>query len=191
MHESKDPECRSGLVKLSRRSFLNFGAASAAALFTSPSLAKVHSARERRISLYNTHTGEQTSTVYWANGNFVSDGLHDLNRILRDHRTGDIYPMDTDLLDLLYVLRSQLDGRKPFEVISGYRSPKTNATLHRQSSGVAKHSYHMKGMAIDIRLTDCDLDRLHKAALALHAGGVGYYPASDFIHVDVGPLRMW
>jgi uncharacterized protein YcbK (DUF882 family) len=191
MHGPKDAEHRSRPAWLNRRSFLTVSAASAAALFTLPSLAKVHSARERGVSLYNLHTGEQATAVYWANGEFVEGGLQELNRVLRDHRTGDVYPMDTDLFDLLCVLRTRVDGCKPFQVISGYRSPETNAFLRKHGSGVARHSYHMQGMAIDIRLEDCALDHLHKAALALRGGGVGYYPDSDFIHVDVGPLRRW
>jgi uncharacterized protein YcbK (DUF882 family) len=187
----KDMVRHKQLAWLSRRDFMLFGMASAGMLFTSPLPAKIHSSSERRLSFYNTHTGEETSAVYWADGDFVADGLQDLNRILRDHRSGDIYPIDTELLDLLYLLRDWVDSRKPFQVISGYRSPHTNAILHANSSGVANRSYHMQGMAIDIRLGDCELSHLHEAALALRSGGVGYYPGPNFIHVDVGPLRNW
>lgn len=179
------------MERLSRRGFMLFGIASAGLLSTSPALAKIYTSSERKLSFYNTHTTEEISTVYWADGDYVADGLQNLNRVLRDHRSGDVYPIDTELLDLLFVLRNQVESRKPFQVISGYRSPQTNAILHRNSSGVANRSYHMQGMAIDIRLNDCDLNHLHKAALALHSGGVGYYPGSNFIHVDVGPLRNW
>jgi uncharacterized protein YcbK (DUF882 family) len=191
MYESKDMVHHKQLARLTRRDFMLFGMASAGTLFTRPALAKIYSSSERRLSFYNTHTDEETSAVYWADGDFVADGLQNLNRVLRDHRSGEIYPIDTELLDLLYVLRNQVESQKPFQVISGYRSPQTNAILHRNSSGVANRSFHMKGMAIDIRLSDCDLNHLHKAALALRSGGVGYYPGSDFIHVDVGPLRNW
>jgi len=117
--------------------------------------------------------------------------LRDINTVLRDHRSGDVYPIDTDLLDLLFALQATVGSRKAYEVISGYRSPATNASLRNTSSGVAKRSYHMQGKAIDIRLPGCDLEQLHTAALSIKAGGVGYYPGSDFIHVDVGPLRSW
>lgn len=188
MRESKDKFHPAGV---SRRNFFRFGISSAALLFAYPAYPKVFTARERKLGFYNTHTGESASTTYWANGKYVTDGLHDLNHVLRDHRSGDVHPIDTDLLDLLYVLQSRIGSHKPFQIISGYRSPHTNAMLRLNSSGVAKHSYHMQGMAIDLRLQDCALDRLHRAALALHGGGVGYYPGSDFIHVDVGPVRSW
>lgn len=191
MHESEDPVRRRQLAGLGRRSFLLLGLASATALLSNPVSAKIHAASERKLSFYNMHTGEEATTVYWADGDFVAEGLQHLNRVLRDHRSGDVYPIDTDLLDLLYVLRNQVGSHQPFQVISGYRSPQTNAKLHLNSSGVAKRSYHMRGMAIDIRLSGCELDRLHKAAIALQGGGVGYYPGPDFIHVDVGPLRSW
>jgi uncharacterized protein YcbK (DUF882 family) len=176
---------------LGRRDFLCLGAASAASLLAPPVLAKSGAVQERTLSLYNTHTGEDVSTVYWAAGDYINSGLQDVNTLLRDHRSGDIYPIDPDLLDLLYVLQQQVGGRKAYQVISGYRSPRTNAALSSSSAGVAKRSYHMQGKAIDIRLPGCDLKQLHRAALEIKAGGVGYYPGSDFIHVDVGPRRSW
>jgi uncharacterized protein YcbK (DUF882 family) len=121
----------------------------------------------------------------------VQGGIREINHILRDHRTGDVHDMDQGLLDLLYLLQTRVESRQTFQIISGYRSPKTNAMLSGKSKGVAKRSYHMQGKAIDIRLNGCDLKQLHKAALSLKAGGVGYYPSSDFIHVDVGRVRRW
>jgi uncharacterized protein YcbK (DUF882 family) len=114
-----------------------------------------------------------------------------VNRALRDFRTGDIHPIAPGLLDLLSRLHEKLGSHEPFQVISGYRSPRTNATLHQHSSGVASRSLHMQGMAIDIRLEGTALSNLRGAALALKAGGVGYYPSSDFVHVDVGRVRRW
>ncbi len=176
----------------SRRQFLRTGSCVAASLLLPASgLARAAAHSERTLSFYNTHTGEQLKTCYWAGGDYLPEGIQEINAILRDHRTGDVYEMDRDLFDLLYVLQNQVENRQMFEIISGYRSPKTNAMLNKQSSGVAKRSYHMKGMAIDVRLNGCDLKQLHKAALSLKAGGVGYYPSSDFIHVDVGPVRRW
>ncbi len=191
MYESKDPARRALLANIKRRDFLRIGALTTAALLAPRAFAGSKPAHERRLSLQNTHTGENLSATYWAEGDYLDSELQDINTLLRDHRSGDIHPIDTELLDLLYVLQSTVGSRRAYQVISGYRSPKTNATLRNKSSGVAKRSYHMQGKAIDIRLPGCDLKQLHTAALSLKAGGVGYYPGSDFIHVDVGPQRSW
>jgi uncharacterized protein YcbK (DUF882 family) len=124
-------------------------------------------------------------------GRYVPDALAAVNHVMRDFRTGDVHFMDPQLLDLMHALSRKVETAQPFQIISGYRSPKTNAMLHERSAGVAVNSFHMKGMATDIRLPDVSLSHLHKAALAMQGGGVGYYPESDFIHVDVGPVRMW
>jgi uncharacterized protein YcbK (DUF882 family) len=110
---------------------------------------------------------------------------------MRDFRTGEVHVIEPGLLDLLHALHGKLDSRRPFEIISGYRSPKTNAALAENSSAVAKKSLHMKGMAIDINLGDVKLKNLRKAAIALKQGGVGYYPNSNFVHVDIGRVRSW
>ncbi len=192
MFGSKDCLRQAQAPGIGRRDFLRLGAAGAVAMLASPVLANTRvPAPERTLSLYNTHTGEEVSTVYWAAGDYVDSGLADIYGVLRDHRADEIYPIDTDLLDLLHVLQQQVDSRKAYQVISGYRSPRTNAKLRSHSSGVAKRSYHMQGKAIDIRLPGCDLKQLQQAALSLKAGGVGYYPGSGFIHVDVGPRRSW
>jgi uncharacterized protein YcbK (DUF882 family) len=174
-----------------RREFLRMGSGVAAALLLPPGLARAASHSERSLSFYHTHTGESLDTCYWAEGDYLQDGITEINQILRDHRTGDTREMDRGLLDLLYLLQERVESKQTFQIISGYRSPKTNAMLSSKSSGVAKRSYHMQGKAIDIRLNGCDLKQLHKAALSLKAGGVGYYPSSDFIHVDVGRVRRW
>ena len=145
----------------------------------------------RQVSLHNLHTGESLNAVYWEQGRYVPDALTEVNKVLRDFRTGDVHPIDPQLLDLLDKLSVKTEAKAPFQVISGYRSPHTNALLHERSHGVATHSLHMKGMAIDIRHPDLDLASLHQAALELKGGGVGYYPSSDFVHVDVGPIRRW
>jgi uncharacterized protein YcbK (DUF882 family) len=178
-------------VSCNRREFLRIGSGVAAALMLPSGMARAASHSERSLSFYNTHTGEQLKTCYWAEGDYVQDGIQEINQILRDHRTGDVYDMDQGLFDLLYLLQTRVENRQTFQIISGYRSPKTNAMLNKKSNGVAKRSYHMQGKAIDIRLNGCDLKQLHKAALSLKAGGVGYYPSSDFIHVDVGRVRRW
>jgi uncharacterized protein YcbK (DUF882 family) len=146
---------------------------------------------ERKLGFYNTHTGDTLTTTYWADGEYIHDSLDEINHVLRDHRTGDVYPINPDLLDILYVLQLKVERRDPFSIISGYRSPKTNAMLNKTSSGVAKRSLHMQGKAIDIRLPGCELAYLRKAAMSLKSGGVGYYPSSDFIHVDIGRVRYW
>jgi uncharacterized protein YcbK (DUF882 family) len=179
------------MVFHSRREVVRAGMAAAgavSALLVAPAWAEASS---RRVAFHNLHTGESLDAVYWEQGAYVSDALSAVNHVLRDFRTGDTYPIEPRLLDLLAALSNHVGAAGPFHVISGYRSPKTNAMLHEQSIGVASNSLHMKGLAIDIRLADVDLARLRQAALALGGGGVGYYPASDFVHVDVGPVRHW
>jgi uncharacterized protein YcbK (DUF882 family) len=176
---------------VSRRDFLRLGTGLAGALVLPPALAMPATAPERSLRFNNTHTGENLTATYWVEGEYLDDSLQEINSILRDHRTNEVYSMESGLLDLLFVLQSQVDSKEIFHIISGYRSPATNAILNGKSKGVAKRSYHMRGMAIDIRLQGCELNNLQRAALALKAGGVGYYPASDFIHVDVGPVRRW
>ncbi len=145
---------------------------------------------ERALTLHHTHTGEQLRTVYFADGAYVAGSLRDLQRLLRDFRTGAEHPIDPALYDTLHAL-SQRCGGGTFEIISGYRSPRTNAMLRQSSSGVAEHSLHIEGRAIDIRLSGFDTARLRAAALSLAHGGVGYYPQSDFVHVDTGRFRTW
>ena len=145
----------------------------------------------RCVSLQNLHTGESMDGVYWEEGGYVPDVLDAVNLHLRDFRTGDVHPIDPRLLDLLDAVSDRTGTKSPFHVISGYRSAQTNAMLHERSAEVAKKSLHVQGMAIDIRLPDVDLDHLHAAALSLGRGGVGYYPESNFVHIDVGPVRTW
>jgi uncharacterized protein YcbK (DUF882 family) len=175
----------------SRRSLLAGGAAAASLLFIRPSFALPLIERPRTLNLQNLHTGETLATEYWADGQYLPGKLDEVAKILRDHRNGAVHAIDPKLLDLLHTLQATLETRTPFHVISGYRSPETNAKLAAASSGVAKHSMHMDGKAIDIRMPGVDLLTLHKAAKALKGGGVGYYSASDFVHMDVGRVRYW
>lgn len=145
----------------------------------------------RELSLENLHTGERLKATYWEKGAYLPDALAEVNRILRDFRTGDVHPIAPPLLDLLDRLALSVETRAPFEVISGYRSPKTNAALADLSGGVAKKSLHMRGMAIDVRLGDVALPALRDAAIGLKGGGVGFYPRSGFVHVDIGRVRRW
>lgn len=185
---------------LSRRSLLQFGAATAVALSPLPALAGANrpvarpglpAKGARSVNLHNLHTGEKLKTVYWEKGKYVPGALREINTIMRDHRTGQVKPIDKDLIDLLHRLNAQLETSDPFEIISGYRCPDTNAKLRSRSSGVARNSYHMRGMAMDLNVPSRDLPKIRKAALSLRGGGVGYYPRSQFVHVDVGPVRDW
>lgn len=143
------------------------------------------------LSFYHTHTGESLKVVYWENGQYLPDALDSLNRLLRDFRTNEVSPITPALFDLLHRIQVGLDTREPFHVISAYRSPVTNQMLHDSTSGVASHSLHMDGLAMDVRVPGRDLRQVRQAALAQKAGGVGYYPASQFVHVDVGRVRHW
>ncbi len=173
----------------SRRLFLGFGLVVAGG-FLSPA-ARAALAAARKLSFHHTHTGETLSTTYWQNGIYDSSALNELNFILRDFVNGAEEPIDRRLLDLLADLHHNLGSHAPFEIISAYRSPATNAMLRANSDGVAKNSYHMKAMAIDIRLQDVPLDKLHQVAVDMKRGGVGIYRKSDFVHIDVGPVRYW
>jgi len=146
---------------------------------------------EKSLWLYNTHTGESVKAVYWARGQYFSDALGEIDFLLRDFRSGDIKPIAPRLLDLAYELRRTLATNEPIHVISGYRSPATNAMLAAQSGDVATRSLHLRGEALDLRLPGRDLKAVHRAALSMRAGGVGYYPRSDFVHVDIGRVRNW
>ena len=145
----------------------------------------------RWLKLHNIHTEEKLEAVYFDNGRYVPDAVQALDKVLRDYRTGDVHAMHPDLFDTLADLAAKTETKAHFQVISGYRSPATNAMLHERSGEVAKRSLHMDGKAIDIYLEDVALDRVRTAALDLGRGGVGYYPSSNFVHVDVGPVRRW
>ena len=177
---------------VNRRRFLGLGAA-ATALTVAPGMAFARdwTAPVRSLAFNNLHTGEKLKTTYWANGQYVPNALDEINYILRDFVANEVADMNIGLLNLLVALRTKMDSSQPFEIISGYRSPSTNAMLRARSKGVAKHSLHMKAMAIDVHLPGRDLAQLRNAALSLKMGGVGYYPRSNFIHVDVGPVRHW
>lgn len=174
-----------------RRRFLRSCLAAAGILAVPPAFARGPASHARSLAFFNLHTGERLHTTYWERGAYRREALGEIDWILRDFRTGETQAIDPRLLDLLYALHHRLASRRPFEVISGYRSPATNASLRARTSGVAKHSLHMVGKAVDLRLPGRSLSTLHRAALSLRAGGVGYYPRSDFVHVDVGRVRSW
>jgi len=174
----------------SRRRFLTTVAAAAPVLFL-PKVLFADASAPRTLNFIHTHTSERLAVEYFSGGQYAPDALAEVNRFLRDFRTGDVHPIDPGLLDLLHQLAGTTAASRPFHVISGYRSPATNAMLRTHSEGVASGSLHMQGQAIDIRLVGVPLARVHAAALALKKGGVGYYPASDFVHVDTGRVRQW
>jgi uncharacterized protein YcbK (DUF882 family) len=169
---------------LTRRHFV-------AALAAAPLSAKARSVEPRLLTFSHLHTGERLEVEYFSGGSYLPDALGAVNRVLRDFRSGDVGIIDPALLDLLHALRVQTGSERPFEIISGYRSPATNRMLNERSKGVATKSLHMSGQAIDIRLADVPLPALRDAALGLRRGGVGYYPGSNFVHVDTGRVRWW
>jgi uncharacterized protein YcbK (DUF882 family) len=172
-----------------RRRFLITTSLATAALML-PGRARA-GARPRSLSFVNTHTDEKLSATYWADGALEPQALREIDHILRDFRTGDVKPIEVELLDLLHDLRERVDSSAPFHVISGYRSPATNAMLRAQSGGVARHSLHLDAKAADVRLPGVPLAELRRAALSLRRGGVGFYPGPEFVHVDTGRVRAW
>jgi uncharacterized protein YcbK (DUF882 family) len=172
-----------------RRRFLQ--AAGAALMLLPLGAAWARTPARRSLSFVHTHTGEQLSTVYFEDGQYRNGELARINQLLRDFRTGDVHNIDTGVLDILADLRVLADRDEPYEVISGYRSPQTNAALRRHSHGVAEHSLHLEGRAIDVRLPGFPTHRLRELALGMSRGGVGFYPQLDFVHLDNGRVRYW
>ena len=173
---------------INRRRVLRFGTAGVCALLTGPAFANLQS---RDLSFENLHTGEKAAGTYWRNGEYVVEVLNAFDYLLRDHRTDEVLSIDRHLFDQLHRLKTLVGSNQPFQVISGFRSARTNAMLARRSGGVSRRSYHQFGMAIDIRLPGTDLGVLRDAALSMKAGGVGYYRRSNFVHLDTGRARFW
>lgn len=179
---------------ISRRSFLALGAATAISTFLpsySFSSTEEFNAPERSLYFYNIHTDERVKTVYWQDGEYIPSALDEINYLMRDYRTGGIKEIDTKLLDLLYSINKKMKTRQPFHVTSGYRSPETNAMLKKKSKGVGTNSLHIYGMAADIKMPGRSIESLRNVATNLKVGGVGYYPRSNFVHVDIGRVRYW
>ena len=151
----------------------------------------VRAADARQLSFYHTHTRLRLDVVYFANGDYVDSALDEINRFLKDFRTGEVSEINPELLDLLHDLRNELVPDATFEVISAYRSPQTNEMLRATTSGVAKNSHHVKGNAIDVRLRGTRIIKLRDTAIRMQRGGVGFYPKSDFVHLDMGSVRTW
>lgn len=180
---------------LSRRKFCALGAMAAASLLLPRSLSAATPAFvNKQLSFFHTHTGESLAAEYCCEGVYKPESLRRIDHLLRDFRVNEVKAIDVRLLDLLFSLNGQLQTREPYHVISGYRSPRTNTMLRARGgahAGVASKSLHMAGKAIDIRVPGVPLRELHKAAVSLEKGGVGIYPSSNFVHVDVGRVRYW
>ena len=178
---------------LSRREFLGLSITAAVASLV-PS--EIYAASEKiqtakKICLHNVYTSETIEPVFWRDGEYLPEALSDINHIFRDIRTGKERTINKELINLLYDLQQEVKIEEPFHIVSGYRTPRSNALLRKTTKGVAKNSFHMYGKAADIRLPDYNLSTLRRKAMNLRVGGVGYYPRSSFIHVDVGAVRYW
>lgn len=185
---------------VSRRKILGLGALAAGTLAASsivnPASAAIFSRGDRfdgarRISFRNSHTGEIFSGVYRVGDKYLPDAFERINVVLRDFRTNELFPIDPRVIDIIYSVHNLTQRDEPYEVLSGYRCPKTNANLRSHSEGVAKNSLHMTGQAIDLRLPGYETKQIRKLAISLKAGGVGYYPKSNFVHMDTGDVRTW
>jgi uncharacterized protein YcbK (DUF882 family) len=176
-----------------RRDLLKVGGALALGWMLGPELAEAARSPVRTLSLYSIHTGESVKADYFVDGRYQPAELEAIDRVMRDHRTGTIHPMDPAVLDIMFAVRRALGTPEAFHVVSGYRTRQTNETnrLRSRHSGVAKDSFHLYGRAVDVYVPSRDLTQLRRVALALRAGGVGYYPRSGFVHLDTGPFRTW
>ena len=186
---------KSEILDINRRQLLKGGLA-LSAFFALPTVfmenaAAALPATARTIRLVNLHTGEKCGATYWEHGQYLPDAMAALNNVLRDHRTGQVHTIDPALFDLMVTLHNGVQSSAAFEIISGYRSPASNAMLNAKSNGVATRSLHMDGKAVDLRLADRPLASVRKTALGMKKGGVGYYPESNFVHVDTGRVRQW
>ena len=145
----------------------------------------------RRLAMYSGRTGETINMIYWVEGKYIKDALKEINHFMRDWRTDTSIKIDTRNIDIMAAAHSLMDVREPYTMLSGYRSPKTNAMLRSRSRGVAKNSLHMKGQAADLRLKTRSVNQIFKAAVACNGGGVGKYSGSNFVHMDCGVIRTW
>lgn len=175
----------------SRREILRYLTATGVVLMMPAALANLPKEAPRQLSLYNLHTEEKLKTTYWEQGKYLQDGLAEINYLLRDHRSGEHTDIDPQLLNLMFLLQQKAQSKQAFHIISGYRSPASNEMLRKSSTGVAQKSLHTLGMAVDLRLPGTKLEDLRDMAINLQGGGVGFYPESDFIHIDTGRVRQW
>jgi uncharacterized protein YcbK (DUF882 family) len=179
-------------MSVSRRLLLRNGAAFAGlSLAGLGQLVRADESDSRRIAFANLHTGENLDIEYFRHGEYLNEALRQIEKVLRDFRNGETHSMDPKLMDYLVDVAAKVVAKPFFSVISGYRSPETNEKLHDRSSGVSQHSLHMQGRAIDVRIAGVDCATLAASALELKRGGVGYYRASNFVHLDTGAFRTW
>ena len=156
-----------------------------------PAQAKIAGVEPRALTLFNNHTSEMVDVVYWRDGQYDTTALGQINHVLRDHRENAATEMDLPLLELMHDLHQLVGGKGPMRIVSGFRTSKTNSSLRKNSTKVAKKSFHMKGQAVDIFVPNVSTQKLQQAAKSLRRGGVGYYARSGFIHIDTGPVRYW
>ncbi|MFC3616506.1 YcbK family protein [Lutimaribacter marinistellae] len=145
----------------------------------------------RRLKMYSGRTGERIDMIYWIDGDYIKDAVTEINNFMRDWRTDDVKAIDLRTIDILTAAHGLLDVNEPYMLLSGYRSPKTNAMLRSRSRGVAKNSLHLKGQAADVRVSSRSVSQVAKAAMSCRAGGVGRYSRSNFVHMDCGAVRSW
>ena len=145
----------------------------------------------RRLRLYNARTDEQLDTIYWVEGDYIREALAEINHVMRDWRQNEVIDIDRRTVDIMAAAHNLLDVDEPYMLLSGYRSPKTNAMLRARSGGVARNSLHLKGQAADLRLGSRSVNQIFRAASACSAGGVGKYSRSNFVHMDCGNVRTW
>lgn len=181
---------------LGRRDLLTFAigglsVAGIAGFFPAPAIAARPKPTFRTLSLVNVNTQEKARITYWADGKYDPAAQREISRLLRDSRSGETHHISNNLLDLMNQLQRSLNTSEPLHVICGYRSHETNEVLAATQRGVAKKSFHMEGMAVDLRVPGRGLRQVREAAVRLKGGGVGYYPRSNFVHIDVGPVRKW
>lgn len=181
-------------ANFSRRALL--GAFAATALTAAPTYSKAagflrNAGDIRRVHMHSSRTGEKIEMIYWIEGEYIRDAVDEITSFMRDWRTGTKKNVDTRTIDIIAASHSLLETSEPYLLLSGYRSPQTNAMLRARSSGVAKNSLHMKAQAADLQLASRSVNQMAKAALSCHAGGVGRYSRSNFVHMDCGPVRTW
>ncbi len=178
--------------ELGRRGFLKLAVGGLSALALAPALLEAAVRRDRYLLFYNPNTGESIRQVYWTpRDGYIREAISEVSWGLRDHHNDQVKLFDTNVLDQLYALQVQASPGRPVHIISGYRSQSTNSMLRAHNRRVARNSYHIQAMALDVRLPDGRVSDLYHAACSLGAGGVGYYPRSNFVHVDSGPVRYW
>src|SRR6056297_1511594 len=180
--------------KMTRRGIL--GAFAATAITAAPTYSNASGFLRgagdiRRIKMSSPRTGERIDMIYWIEGDYLKDAVQEIERFMRDWRTNDVHTIDIRTIDIMTAAHNLLDVREPYLLLSGYRSPKTNAMLRSRSGGVAKNSRHMQGQAADLRLNSRSVSQMYGAAKACRGGGVGRYSGSNFVHMDCGPVRSW